>query len=641
MKPCIKKIFLLPVLVASLGLFPTASTQAQVQWTERIASVASLPEGEANIGMTLDTNGNCYVTGWFDDTNNFGGVTLTNQSVGGSDIFVAEYNSTGALQWVQRAGGNSVNYGRGVGVDTNGNIYVTGGFSGPAKFGSINLSGSSGVEFFLAKYSNSGTVQWVKPASGGSSDVYGSGLAVDGAGNSYAMVVVDHLSGQATNITFGSTTIPIPATENWPFGILIKYDSNGTVKWTQVLGTSEEVYVPGVAVDAAGNVYLHGIFISSLTIGTSNLVVSDGLQHLFIAKFSNSGNVTWIQQPQSHGYSSSDGGVAVDPAENVYVSGMYQTNLNFGGGIILTNSGSYNAFLAKYNSSGAIQWAQMAGGTNDGEFADFYVDLALDGQTNVYAAGDLNSDAAVAKYSSTGSLQWTYSASGPPASPLSSMVWRCRVDSSNNCYLAGWYLGTTTFGAILLSPQETWNIFLAKVTAPNFTTLHSFTGPPGDGANPQGGLVVSGNMFYGTCDSGGSAGNGTEFALNTKGTVMSQYSFSTTYASNVGVYTNGDGTGPDGTLIISGNTLYGTAYYGGTNGNGAVFKVNTNGTGFTTLHSFAAGSGSFPWNYINSDGACPEVGLILSGNTLYGTTEKGGSNGYGAVFKVNTDGTGF
>jgi hypothetical protein len=464
------------IMATICAAFLAASAQAQVQWAKRTASVASLPEGEANIGMTLDTNGNCYVTGWFDGTNNFGGISLTNKSAGGSDIFVAKYNSAGVPQWVQRAGGTSINYGRAVGVDTNGNVYVTGSAYGPGIFGSINLTGSSGQNFFLAKYNNAGAIQWVKPSSGGSSDVYGSGLAVDGAGNSYAMVVVDHLSGQATNITFGSTTIPIPATENWPFGILIKYDSNGIVKWTQLLGTSEEVYVPGVAVDAVGNIYLHGIFISSLTIGNSNLVASDGLQHLFIAKFSNSGNLTWVQQPQSLGYSSSDGGVVIDSAGNVYVSGMYQTNLNFGGGINLTNSGSYNAFLAKYNSSGAIQWAQMAGGTNDGEDADFYVDLALDGQTNVYAAGDLNSDAIVAKYSPTGSLQWTYLASGPPASPVSSIAWRCSVDSSNNCFLAGWYQPTNTFGTNVLQPQETWNIFLAKVAAP---------------ASPKLGLVLS------------------------------------------------------------------------------------------------------------------------------------------------------
>jgi uncharacterized repeat protein (TIGR03803 family) len=182
-------------------------------------------------------------------------------------------------------------------------------------------------------------------------------------------------------------------------------------------------------------------------------------------------------------------------------------------------------------------------------------------------------------------------------------------------------------------------ILTGRAASQTFTTLHSFD--HSDGAGPQAGLVVSGNTLYGAADSGGDSYIGTVFALSTDGA-----DFATLYSLYVGSdfsspgSTNSDGAYPDGTLVFSGDTLYGTAYWGGTNGNGTVFKVNTNGA-FTTLHSFAAGSGFFPRNYTNSDGACPEVGLVLSGNTLYGTTEKGGNSGYGAVFKVNTDGTGF
>ena len=104
-----------------------------------------------------------------------------------------------------------------------------------------------------------------------------------------------------------------------------------------------------------------------------------------------------------------------------------------------------------------------AGGTNGG----FYWDLALDAQTNIYAAGFLGSDAAVAKYYPAGTLQWTYSASGPPASPVSSGVAKCAVDSTGNCYLAGFYQGTATFGTNTLQPQETWNFFLTEVASSN------------------------------------------------------------------------------------------------------------------------------------------------------------------------------
>src|SRR5207237_2510237 len=104
---------------------------------------------------------------------------------------------------------------------------------------------------------------------------------------------------------------------------------------------------------------------------------------------------------------------------------------------------------------------------------------------------------------------------------------------------------------------------------------------------------------------------------------------------------NSDGNGPDGTLILSGKTLYGTASGGGSFGNGTVFAVNTDGTGFTTLHSFTATSTNSSGVYTNNDGANPYAGLILSGNTLYGTAQNGGSAGIGTVFAVKTDGTGF
>ena len=76
---------------------------------------------------------------------------------------------------------------------------------------------------------------------------------------------------------------------------------------------------------------------------------------------------------------------------------------------------------------------------------------------------------------------------------------------------------------------------------------------------------------------------------------------------------------------MSGNTLYGTAEEGGSSDYGTVFRVNTDGTGFTTLHSFAGYS---------SDGAYPMAGLVLSGSTLYGTAESGGSSDYGTVFSL-------
>ena len=132
---------------------------------------------------------------------------------------------------------------------------------------------------------------------------------------------------------------------------------------------------------------------------------------------------------------------------------------------------------------------------------------------------------------------------------------------------------------------------------------------------PQGGLILAGNILYGTAANGGSSGNGTVFAVNTNGTGFTNlHSFSAAVANGLGIYTNSDGGSPLAGLILSGNTLYGTAYQGGPYANyGTVFAVNTDRTGFTNLHSFAGSP---------SDGSEPYAGLILSGNTLYGRSEE-------------------
>lgn len=234
-------------------------------------------------------------------------------------------------------------------------------------------------------------------------------------------------------------------------------------------------------------------------------------------------------------------------------------------------------------------------------------------------------------------------------------------------------------------------VFAINTNGTGFASLHDFAGSPGDGDGPAAGLILAGGTLYGTANQGGSTGNGAVFEVNTNGLDFATFNFSggsdgaypdaglvlsggTLYGTasqgggpgNDGTVfaistnggtgfitvhtftepsasvpaTNSDGAFPNAGLILSGNTLYGTASAGGGAGSGTVFKVNTDGSGFTTLHSFTATSGSDPYP-TNSDGASPQAGLVLSGNTLYGTAAVGGGSGRGVVFAINTDGTGF
>ena len=203
------------------------------------------------------------------------------------------------------------------------------------------------------------------------------------------------------------------------------------------------------------------------------------------------------------------------------------------------------------------------------------------------------------------------------ANPMASLVL-----SGSNLYGTALRGGFGGFGTV----------FNASTNFIGCANLHNFKG--GDGAYPQAGLFLSGNILYGTT-TGGHYLNGTVFKVNTDGTGFTDlHNFTPSSTNSSGVYTNSDGAYPMASLALSGNTLYGTALYGGSSGNGTVFKINTDGTGFTTLHSFTGSS-------VGPTAHGTLSGLALSGNTLYGTAYYIGDSNNGSVFKVNTDGTGF
>ena len=160
-------------------------------------------------------------------------------------------------------------------------------------------------------------------------------------------------------------------------------------------------------------------------------------------------------------------------------------------------------------------------------------------------------------------------------------------------------------------------VFKVRTNGTGFAVLKEFSGVT-DGADPYVALTLSGSVLYGTTTAGGSTSSGTVFKLNTDGTgftVLKDYNGS-------------DGANPYN-VILSGNVLYGATFAGGNSGNGTIFQMNTDGTGYTVLKYFDGTNGTSP------------SALTLSGNVLYGTTDYGGSSDAGTVFKLNLDGTGF
>lgn len=197
--------------------------------------------------------------------------------------------------------------------------------------------------------------------------------------------------------------------------------------------------------------------------------------------------------------------------------------------------------------------------------------------------------------------------------------------------------GDTLYGTTTLGGRSNFgSVFALRIDGTAFATLHHFTGLSDEGF-PSAALVLSGDTLYGTTVGGGGSGSGTVFAVSTNGANFTNlYAFTPTTVSSP--FSNNDGAWPLGALTQSGNTLYGTTSSGGVPGNGTVFAINKDGTGFSILHTFTTPSS---YQNTNSDGAIPRASLVLSGDTLYGTTAFGGFFGGGTVFALRTDGTGF
>ena len=203
-----------------------------------------------------------------------------------------------------------------------------------------------------------------------------------------------------------------------------------------------------------------------------------------------------------------------------------------------------------------------------------------------------------------------------------------------------WYAAALLFWPAISSPAQTLNL------------LHTFSGNTYtnlDGAGPSVGLVLSGNTVYGAAGDGanGSGTNnfGTVFSVGIDGsnfTVLHSFTNVTSSGAVPSYLLNAEGIGPQGTLILSGDTLFGTAGGGGTNGSGTLFAVGTNGLDFRVLHTFETNvpSGAFPSASTNSEGANPNS-LVLAGDVLYGTASVGGTNAFGTIFSINTNGMGF
>jgi hypothetical protein len=288
-------------------------------------------------------------------------------------------------------GGPNFDYGYGIAASKEGNAYITGytssmGSSFPVTVGPDLTFNRGSMDAFVAKLNASGTALDYCGYIGGSGDDYGYGIAVDPSGNAY---VTGYTS--STESTFPVTVGP-DLTHNGLFDVFVaKVNADGTaLDYCGYIGGSSHDYGRGIAVDSSGNAYVTGYTLSmesTFPAAVGPDLTQNGNHDAFVAKVKANGKAL-----DYCGYIGGSGqdygrGIAVDGSGNAYVTGSTnstESSFPIEGGPYLTQSGDFDAFVAKVDPQGtAVLYCGYIGGSGE----DVGTGIAVDGSGNAYITG--------------------------------------------------------------------------------------------------------------------------------------------------------------------------------------------------------------------------------------------------------------
>ncbi|MDJ0516928.1 MAG: DUF4347 domain-containing protein [Trichodesmium sp. MO_231.B1] len=237
-------------------------------------------------GIATDSDGNVWATGYFSgsiDIDSDGDNDLT--SSGSEDSYIAKFDSNGDLVFAQNIGGSSNDFGRGIAIDSNGNVWVTGYFQGSIDIdsdGDNDLTSSGSEDSYIAKFDSNGDLVFAQNIGGGSTD-HGYGIATDSNDNVWA-----------TGFFRGSIDIDsdgnndLTSQNGSSDSYVAKFDSNGNLLFAQNISGGSTNIGFGIATDSNGNVWTTGYFSGSIDIDSdgNNDLSNNGGWDSYIVKFS-------------------------------------------------------------------------------------------------------------------------------------------------------------------------------------------------------------------------------------------------------------------------------------------------------------------------------------------------------------------
>lgn len=292
--------------------------------------------------ITTNANGDILIAGnYYSSSLTIENTTLPNS--GEWDFFMAKYNTNGDLLWANHVGEEKSELINSISTDQNGNILIAGSFSSSnITIGSSQLTNASiDDDVLLAKFDANGNAIWAKSAGGEALDK-GVDIRADPSGNIFITGTY-----HSPFIIFGSTVLTKVAYSDM---FVVKYDVSGNVLWANSIGGSYYEYACRIAIDSNENAIITGGFNSpTLTIGSKTLT-SFGYDDIFIAKYNSAGNyiTSYNLGGTNHdqAYSST-----IDAAGNIFMTGMYYSSNLVIGNDTLINAGYSDVFIAKLGDS--------------------------------------------------------------------------------------------------------------------------------------------------------------------------------------------------------------------------------------------------------------------------------------------------
>lgn len=314
------------------------------------------PEYDIGHSISIDNNGDILVAGIFSGTASFGGSNLVSRGV--YDIFIGKYSSTGALLWIDRAGGQGYDFVSEITSDNQNNIFITGTFEFSAIFDTISVSGGELTSIYLAKYNSQGKAQWVRTGTNSFYSVGSYGVATSSTNDVYITGSFE------SSIEFSGAVL---TGQNGSDMFVNKYNSNGTLIWAiPVTGMSYYERGRDVFVGEDDMVYVTGSFGETVQFGNFTLN-SSSISDIFVVKYTPEGDPVWVTQDAIHQYHHEGYGVAVDRAGNVSV--ISQIPQEF------LSAEVNNVYLSRYNKNGQKIWGLICGGEDNDSPGKISIDI--------------------------------------------------------------------------------------------------------------------------------------------------------------------------------------------------------------------------------------------------------------------------